>query len=623
MSFIDLCAANEPRAPSPGAPGDLASKMLAVGFIHRATMNNLRFQTAALSLLLVVAISIELPAHAQDASEGHQLTGMSADSHERVEQMMKRYPKPTLPGVDLAWHMDRTLEYLNNSLDRRDGATLPGVIQGMPLYGNYLWPARLTHSVWDAPHCVGRLLHAITIWEDTFDRPAADPQTIDLLRNLLHDCISSEDGLAHFHPVCKATQEVDEHSQREVLLALVGLARVRQDKASLQLAGQLVSSYAAWIERDPGVAGNYTWSGRFIQALLDYHRLTGDPLGLTLAQKFADLRYAAFDDQGTYPSGHNHSMLGSMANLVEFGIYTNQWRYLSKVRRIIDHGLPKVRSSYGIISEVDGTARGEANCTADLVRMEIMLGLNGYPEYLDDAERIVRNHLLASQFLDPSFATSTEAGGEDSPPGEPADTAQATYTNAAVRCCGGFAFTQPNGLVDPENYGNPTGELVLALDLAQGAMDALIQVWRAIATRDEKGIWVNFLFSKSMDDLEIRSYLPARGRIELDIKHPSDVYVRLPKYVTAEGVRVNVDGSELPNRIVGNYLLVPQQSEQVTASIEFEQHKSVKDETIAGETYRVEWLGDTVWNMTPAGRFAPLYYPARLMMYGCSPRSGR
>ena len=38
LLFIDLCAANEPRAPS-GSP-DLASKMLAAGFICRATMNN-------------------------------------------------------------------------------------------------------------------------------------------------------------------------------------------------------------------------------------------------------------------------------------------------------------------------------------------------------------------------------------------------------------------------------------------------------------------------------------------------------------------------------------------------------------------------------------------------------
>ena len=35
--LIDLCAANEPRAPSESP--DLASKMLAAGFICRATMN--------------------------------------------------------------------------------------------------------------------------------------------------------------------------------------------------------------------------------------------------------------------------------------------------------------------------------------------------------------------------------------------------------------------------------------------------------------------------------------------------------------------------------------------------------------------------------------------------------
>ena len=77
----------------------------------------------------------------------------------------------------------------------------------------------------------------------------------------------------------------------------------------------------------------------------------------------------------------------------------------------MDNGLQEVRSSYGSISEFDGSSRGEANCTADLVRIETMLGLNGYPEYLDDAEQIVRSHLLASQFLDPSLATWSNIPG--------------------------------------------------------------------------------------------------------------------------------------------------------------------------------------------------------------------
>ncbi len=115
---------------------------------------------------------------AEDLSPGGSLTPIRAENHARVVELLKRFPAPMHRGVDLAWHMDRTLQYLNHSLDRRDDAA----VQGMPLYGNYLWPQRLTHSAWDAPHCTGRLLHAMTIWEATFNRRAADEQTIALLR---------------------------------------------------------------------------------------------------------------------------------------------------------------------------------------------------------------------------------------------------------------------------------------------------------------------------------------------------------------------------------------------------------------------------------------------------------
>ena len=123
-----------------------------------------------------------------------------------------------------------------------------------------------------------------------------------------------------------------------------------------------------------------------------------------------------------------------------------------------------------------------------------------------------------------------------------------------------------------------------------------------------------------MANLEIRSYLPAEGRMELEIKKPVDVYVRIPSYVSADQLQTNVNGSELPIQMIGRYLLVPKQEEKALAILEFKQQAVIEEETIAGETYRVEWLGDTVWNITPAGRLAPLYYPARLVMYGCCPK---
>lgn len=120
-------------------------------------------------------------------------------------------------------------------------------------------------------------------------------------------------------------------------------------------------------------------------------------------------------------------------------------------------------------------------------------------------------------------------------------------------------------------------------------------------------------------EAEIRSYLPALGRVELEIKTPVDVYVRIPQYVSPDGLQVTLDGSELPKRMVGSYLLVPKQAEDATLLIQFEQQAKIEKEMIAGETYRVVWLGDTVRNITLAGGYAALYYPARLVMYGGGP----
>ena len=66
----------------------------------------------------------------------------------------------------------------------------------------------------------------------------------------------------------------------------------------------------------------------------------------------------------------------------------------------------------------------------------------------------------------------------------------------------------------------------------------------------------------------------------------------------------------------GSYLLIPNRSDSAVAVVDFDQVVSIEQETFFGTTYRVEWLGDTVWNIEPAGDYVPLYYPARLALYG-------
>ena len=65
-----------------------------------------------------------------------------------------------LAGVDLCWHADLAAGYATRVLHEHAG--------GRPLYANFVWgePAHMDHSEWDVPHCVGRILHTIFLWED-------------------------------------------------------------------------------------------------------------------------------------------------------------------------------------------------------------------------------------------------------------------------------------------------------------------------------------------------------------------------------------------------------------------------------------------------------------------------
>lgn len=551
---------------------------------------------------------ISTPLFSEQAPEpSTSLTDMNPDRHSHIRGVLGRYPAPSLPGVDLAWHIDRGIEYVSRVVNRKN--------RSIPFYGNRVaGTALLTHSDWDVPHCVGRFLDVVMLWEETSGKRFGDEKLIHDLRRLLHDSVSSQDHQSHFPPGVDPYGkgpggDVDWHSQREVVLALIGLIKMRDDQKSLTLATKLIGNYekrfTEW-SSGPDIPLDVVLSGRFIEAAIDLHRLTANPVALEVARNLSDGFYNnIFDDKGKFPGPtNNQSGIQTVDSLIEFGIYTNQARFVLRMKKVIDHGLNRYRTSTGLFFADVGPLM-EANCSADIIKAEILLGLNGYPEYLDDAERILRNGLLASQYLDPTLPEKNVTGK---------DSDQGIYTNAAERALGGFAFALPN---DMNN---------VAADMVGGALHGLLHVWKNIVTRHEEGLRINFLFSKLTPDLEIYSYIPVRGQVDLKVIKPENVFVRVPGYVELENLELTVDGKKAPKRMFGPYVLIPRQKSASEISIRFPQKVKTETETIqgfkeaTGKKYRVEWLGDTVWNVTPHGK-RPLFFPARLGLYGVNPQT--
>ena len=150
-------------------------------------------------------------------------------------------------------------------------------------------------------------------------------------------------------------------------------------------------------------------------------------------------------------------------------------------------------------------------------------------------------------------------------------------------------------------------------------MCGMLAAWNTTVTQDEAGLRVNLLFSRNTAELDVRSYIPVEGRVELNVKQASDVYVRIPSCVKLDKLSATVDGKEVPKRMYGPYLLIPNRTSTARVEITFPQTVSLREETLGGVTYREEWVGDTVWNITPAGERVPIYTPSRLALYGVAP----
>lgn len=231
--------------------------------------------------------------------------------------------------------------------------------------------------------------------------------------------------------------------------------------------------------------------------------------------------------------------------------------------------------------------RGEANCTADLIEAACYFGMAGHPSYLEDAERMLRNHLLASQMDEMSWVTENE---------DTAHTATRAHDRLRWRARGGFCFAVPNGY---HSYNT---------DLTGAALQGIAAAWRHVITRDsDNSVRINLCFSRSDDDLEVTSMLPAEGRVVVEAKRPVSVAMRIPPWCPRPSLAATVAGVPLEIPPGNDYLNLGELAAGAMAEVTFEQPEFLTDERYSGRPYRIRWRGNTVIGMSDGGEPMALY----------------
>jgi hypothetical protein len=288
---------------------------------------------------------------------------------------------------------------------------------------------------------------------------------------------------------------------------------------------------------------------RSIGPLAKYYAATGYAPALQLATLLKDkvlCEYLLPDGEYHEALGHHtHSVTCVMSSLAQLAMMTRDAPLMERVRKFYCNGLETISNEIGwSLENASGKFhlhRGEANNTGDILETVLLLAQWGYTDCFHRAERILRCHLLPSQLRDVSFLANP-----DNPQNRDG------LRDVVQRLRGAYGFPAPYGHL-------PVGftEISFHLDVVGGVVASLCEAWRVMSHTNERGHFINLLFSRQNEDFDVvSSYEYSQLLLRIDVKKPAPLWVRMPPWAEREKVKIR-GASALPG-VFNGYLCIPQ-----------------------------------------------------------------
>ena len=485
---------------------------------------------------------------------------------------------------------------------------------------------------YEVAHDTGRWWDAMLRLEAATGFAIPAQQEAAMLRNIQR-LMSNPDGLLMNDPGIawlKDVARINPHNFREGMLALAALVRYRDNAWARQTGHRLLGTLDRCLQ--PNGRFDYTrlacwgsvplsvdpchdqpegaaWfdatanSGRALEAILLFYEATGDPQALDVADRIArhHLAHTVHADGSSRleildPSnvGHNHSYLGTLRGLLQYGLLTRQHAYVDAVnatyRRSLwrhnitesgwtPHDLGKTR-----FPNAAGDPVAETASCGDVAQLALWLALRaGQYELLDDVERLVRSRILPAQITVHDLADPANAAARLGP-----------------RQLGGWGV-----------HGAPYGKGCI-LDVLAAVLHTLADVYANIVIRSELGLVVNLHFTYACKDVEITSARDQTASLVVKPRTPGNVAIRVPGWVPRDSLQLAVDGRAHALRLIGPYVLVGGNDlvPDSTITLRYALPERMTTETYpSGCAYQLKWCGDQVIGISPRELSLAMYPP--------------
>jgi hypothetical protein len=477
-------------------------------------------------------------------------------------------------------------------------------------------PARAVHDSWDYCDMAGRYVDAMVLIRQVTGL-SADEEETGLRRFLLRNA-NPRDGLFYNQKSEHSEYVVDMFCQSRVLIGLCTWYMETGDAHVLERLRHLVHGLigiaerrddyvfyprnlyreGTWLEGGLFYAPKDLWTvkpgygGTQLEGIMRYVELTGDEAVLPFVRQYLNyfLEAARVVDEEGHFTGHLHSqgIVPTMVGACMYAEATGDRALLGRCERFLQFTLAHC-SAFGWVPDGIGWPTCETCAIGDVIHLAVHLSRLGQGDFWYEVERIARNQLLENQFREPERVLAAR----DAEPGlEP-----------LIR--GSFAsWAQPNDLLcGPDLEGCCTG----------GGVRALFHVLHNCVAREEPdAVAVRMLFSVDTPFVQVRSGLPYRGRVQVQLKQAARLRLRRPEGVETTAITLSLNGS--PSTVTsafaredGPYLVFEPLIAGTTIEMNFPTPITTRHETVAGASYMITWKGNTVIHMTPAGEGYPTY----------------
>ena len=354
-------------------------------------------------------------------------------------------------------------------------------------------------------------------------------------------------------------------------------------------------------------------AGWQVQGLAQAYRHLGYEPALELAGKLSRYlkdhsRYYAEDGSflpdspGRASRAHFHHHLYPQLAILEYGMLSGDEKMVEFAHKGFRYGMANGDTRVGYFAEVLNSPELEHSeiCeVADMIALGLKLTEAGVGEYWDEVDRWTRNMLAEGQ-MTPSDADWL-ARYSASFPVSVVDPVNQTTERVLERNIGAFA-----GWPKANDWYAGEGPGIMHCCTGNGTR-ALYYVWENILHYRDGKLRVNLLLNRASRWADVDSHIPYVGQVDVKVKEPVDLSMRIAEWVKPEEVRVQVNGEERRIGWDGRYAVVGEVKPGDVVTMSFPIGERTDTVWIEKERYHLIRKGNDVVAIDPPGRICPLY----------------